>query len=70
MSPSWPSIMPKGGLEAIYDRYRYLPEIRSALALWAAHVLAVVEGRAGDGGAVAGLMNEAVGQGGATPWPA
>jgi integrase len=36
----------KGGLEAIYDRYRYLPEIKSALALWAEHVLAVVEARA------------------------
>jgi integrase len=35
----------KGGVEAIYDRYRYEREIKAALALWAEHVLAVVEGR-------------------------
>jgi integrase len=35
----------KGGVEAIYDRYRYQPEIKAALALWAAHVTAVAEGR-------------------------
>jgi integrase len=35
----------KGGVEAIYDRYRYQSEIKAALALWAEHVLAVVEGR-------------------------
>jgi integrase len=34
----------KGGVEAVYDRYRYQPEIQAALALWAAHVTAVVEG--------------------------
>ena len=35
----------KGGVQAIYDRYRYQPEIRAALARWADHVLALVEGR-------------------------
>jgi integrase len=35
----------KGGVEAIYDRYRYQSEIKAALALWAAHVAALVEGR-------------------------
>ena len=35
----------KGGVEAIYDRYRYQHEIGIALARWAEHVLAVVEGR-------------------------
>jgi integrase len=35
----------KGGVEAIYDRHKYQPEIRQALALWAEHVLALVEGR-------------------------
>jgi integrase len=32
----------KGGVEAIYDRYRYEREITAALALWADHVLALV----------------------------
>jgi integrase len=35
----------KGGVEAIYDRYRYQSEIKAALALWAEHVLALVEKR-------------------------
>jgi len=35
----------KGGVEAIYDRYRYQREIAAALALWSEHVLAVVDGR-------------------------
>jgi integrase len=35
----------KGGVEAVYDRGRYEREKRAALALWADHVLAVVEGR-------------------------
>jgi integrase len=34
----------KGGVEAIYDRYRYEREIAAALARWAEHVLALVEG--------------------------
>jgi integrase len=34
----------KGGIEAIYDRHRYEGEIKSALAVWADHVLALVEG--------------------------
>jgi integrase len=36
----------RGCVEAIYDRGRYEREKRSALALWADHVLAAVEGRA------------------------
>lgn len=35
----------KGGVEAIYDRHRYQREIAAALALWADHLLAIVEGR-------------------------
>ena len=38
----------KGGVEAIYDRYRYQREIAAALAQWAEHVLALVEGRASN----------------------
>jgi hypothetical protein len=34
-----------GGVEAVYDRYRYAGEMAAALALWADHVLAVVENR-------------------------
>ena len=33
------------GIEATYDRYHYESEIAAALAQWAAHVTAVVEGR-------------------------
>ena len=32
----------KGGVEAIYDRHRYQPEIKAALALWAEHVAALI----------------------------
>jgi integrase len=35
----------KGGVEAIYDRYRYQREIGAALVLWAEYVLALVENR-------------------------
>ena len=35
----------KGGVEAIYDRYRYQREIGGALARWSEHVLALVDGR-------------------------
>jgi len=35
----------KGGVEAIYDRYRYQREIGAALARWDEHVLAIVKGR-------------------------
>jgi hypothetical protein len=35
----------KGGIQATYDRYAYEREIKAALALWADHVLVVVEGR-------------------------
>lgn len=38
----------KGGVEAVYDRYSYAAEKRDALARWAAHVGAVVEGRASN----------------------
>jgi integrase len=33
------------GIEATYDKYRYEGEIKTAMTLWANHVLAVVEGR-------------------------
>jgi integrase len=35
----------KGGVEAIYDRYRYEGEIKAALAIWADHVIAIVDRR-------------------------
>jgi integrase len=35
----------KGGVEAIYDRYRYQREIKMALVLWAEYVLALLESR-------------------------
>jgi integrase len=35
----------KAGIVAVYDRYRYEPEIADALAQWAEHVMAVVEDR-------------------------
>jgi integrase len=38
----------KGGVEAIYDRYRYEREITAALALWADHVISIVENRQGN----------------------
>ena len=34
----------KGGVEAIYDRYRYQREIKIALQLWSDHIATVVEG--------------------------
>jgi integrase len=34
----------KGGVEAIYNKYRYEREIKSALAMWADHVAAIAEG--------------------------
>ena len=33
------------GMIAVYDRYRYQPEIADALARWAEHLIAVVQGR-------------------------
>jgi integrase len=33
------------GMIAVYDRYRYGPEIAAALGQWAEHLLAIVEGR-------------------------
>jgi integrase len=38
----------KGGVEAIYDRYTYQPQIKAALAAWAAHLDDIVEGRTGN----------------------
>jgi hypothetical protein len=35
----------KAGIIAVYDRHRYEPEVRNALAQWSEHVMAVVEGR-------------------------
>ena len=37
----------KGGVEAIYDRYTYQPQIKAALAAWAAHVSDIIDGRSG-----------------------
>jgi integrase len=34
----------RGGIQAIYDRHRYQREIGAALALWAAHVMAIASG--------------------------
>jgi integrase len=36
------------GIEGVYDRHRYQGEIASALAQWAAHVAAIIEGRQGS----------------------
>ena len=36
----------KQGMIAVYDKYRYQGEIAAALALWADHVMALVESRA------------------------
>ena len=33
------------GIQAVYDRHTYQHEIASALAQWAAHVAAIIEGR-------------------------
>jgi hypothetical protein len=33
------------GIKAVYDRYQYESEIAVALARWAEHVTAIVEGR-------------------------
>jgi integrase len=37
------------GVKKIYDLYKYEPKIEAALAAWAAHVTAIVEGRDEDG---------------------
>jgi integrase len=34
----------KGGVEAVYDRYRYEPEIAAALTMWTEHVRSIIEG--------------------------
>jgi len=33
------------GIVAVYQRHDFLPEKRRALALWAEHLLSVIEGR-------------------------
>jgi integrase len=38
----------RSGIEAVYDKHRYEREIASALAQWAAHVAAIIEGRDGN----------------------
>lgn len=38
----------QGGVLAIYDRHQYQGEIASALARWADHVAALIEGRDGS----------------------
>jgi integrase len=35
----------RSGMIAVYDRYRYKPEIADALARWSEHLMAVIEGR-------------------------
>ena len=35
----------RAGVGGVYDRHDYMPEMRRALALWADHVMALVEGR-------------------------
>jgi integrase len=35
----------RAGIQAVYDRHSYQPQIKAALASWADHVRAVVEGR-------------------------
>jgi integrase len=35
----------KAGIVAVYDRYTYEAEVAAALAKWAEHVAAIVEGR-------------------------
>jgi integrase len=35
----------RGGIEAVYDRHRYQGEIATALALWANHISAILDGR-------------------------
>jgi hypothetical protein len=34
----------KGGIQAIYDRYTYLPQIGAALTAWAAHIEQLLTG--------------------------
>jgi hypothetical protein len=36
------------GVTAVYNRFKYGAEARQALALWAGHVVALVEGRAAN----------------------
>ena len=38
----------QGGVAGVYNKAQYLPERRQALALWGAHVAALVEGRANN----------------------
>jgi integrase len=38
----------KGGVEAVYDRHRYQPQIGAALAAWAAHIEQLLSGGKGD----------------------
>jgi integrase len=38
----------KGGIQAVYDRYTYLPQIGAALAAWSAHIEQAITGRKAD----------------------
>jgi integrase len=38
----------KGGVEAIYDRFRYDDEIKAALARWTDHVITIIDNRQGN----------------------
>jgi hypothetical protein len=42
----------RGGIAGVYQRHDWAAEKRAALESWAAHVLAVVEGRTTDGNVV------------------
>jgi integrase len=50
----------RSGIEAVYDKHRYEREIASALAQWAAHVAAIIEGR--EGSNITTLRREASGE--------
>jgi integrase len=38
----------KGGIQAVYDRYSYQPQIKAALAAWAAHIEQLIAGEKTD----------------------
>jgi hypothetical protein len=38
----------KGGVQAIYDRHTYQPQIKAALAAWAAHIEQLLTGAKAD----------------------
>jgi integrase len=54
------------GVAAIYQRYEFMAERKAAMELWAAHVLAAGEGKAGTGANVVKLRPRARGRKGET----